>query len=1065
MNRGLEGLETAPIRAHAVGSSTWLRTVRTGLDDGDVAVHGPFEPSELDAAPLEGANCVLTDDRDVLAALGDEWPVVYAVESPDTGAIDRLLSDGAADVIAKTTTDQPSLLAHRLRRAVESASARRTAARRAEWFESLLAHTDDLLILLDTDGSITYVGPSAEQVGGYDAERMLDTHFLEYVHPDDASALRADFDALCAADPGATTTAEYRCQHADRSWYEHEVVLTNRLGDETRRSPSRRSDSDGEIDGIVASIRDVSEIHRVERDLAESFDRVSDAVFALDPEWRFTSVNDRAATILDVDPAEAKGRKILELFPELRDTPFQEAALEATRTGDSTSLERYYEPSDRWYDVQLYPSSSGLSVYLQDVTDRVERKRDLKDRTERLETLVQNVPVVLFAFDDEGTITLAEGRALENLDAAADDVVGQSVFDVFEDYEGVLADFGAALEGESTHSSATLDGRVFEAWCRPITEDGTVERVIGTAVDVTERAQYQEALNALHEATSHLLTVESEQAACEYVVDVACDVLDLETVVYRFDDQRNELVPTAYSQGLEEAIGSPPRLQPGDGPAWTAFVEDTPGRFDDLADSSLTGEPPGNARSGLYVPIGEHGVLVALDPQPARYDDETFELAKLFARTAEAALDRITRTRRLHGHEWELKRQNRHLERLNAASQVRQDIEQLLLMADSRAEIERGICDRLADLESCSFAWIGEPDPGGTRIRPRVRAGHERGYLDAVAVTTVDDSAAEPTGRAARTRSPMAVENVADSVRDGSWRGDALSRSFQSVYAVPLVYDGFLYGVLALYCDDRDAFDEPLRSMLAELGETIGYAIDTVKRTAALRDDDVAVVELELDLEDAVPMGRLADRLGSRVEFEGRTTRAEDSPTIFAVVDGAVDPETTDPSDIEGIGDVAVIAETDAETLVQLRYTTPFLGAAVDAHGGTLRTLVADDDGVRATVVVPESIEIRDVLSELRRRGFAASLVARREDSTTARAAIDASARNSLLDRLTDRQREVVQTAYHGGFFEWPRRTTGEAIADSLDISAPAFHKHVRAVELKLFTALFDDSSSVGLHS
>lgn len=60
------------------------------------------------------------------------------------------------------------------------------------------------------------------------------------------------------------------------------------------------------------------------------------------------------------------------------------------------------------------------------------------------------------------------------------------------------------------------------------------------------------------------------------------------------------------------------------------------------------------------------------------------------------------------------------------------------------------------------------------------------------------------------------------------------------------------------------------------------------------------------------------------------------------------------------------------------------------------------------------------------------------------------------LDRLTPRQREVVQTAYHGGYFEWPRATTGENLASALGISAPAFHGHVRAAEGKLFASLFD---------
>jgi len=63
-----------------------------------------------------------------------------------------------------------------------------------------------------------------------------------------------------------------------------------------------------------------------------------------------------------------------------------------------------------------------------------------------------------------------------------------------------------------------------------------------------------------------------------------------------------------------------------------------------------------------------------------------------------------------------------------------------------------------------------------------------------------------------------------------------------------------------------------------------------------------------------------------------------------------------------------------------------------------------------------------------------------------------------FMDALTDRQREVVQTAYYSGFFESPRENTGEEVATMLDISPPAFYEHVRAVQRKLFAALFNET-------
>ncbi|QFU83885.1 GAF domain-containing protein [Natronorubrum aibiense] len=1051
MNRGLGAPEMTHLRLLVIGSSPWLQTATAALENGDVTVRGPLEANaELEADTLDGVDCLLTDEPDVLAAIEPACAVVCAVESVDSKILDRLQDRGVTDVVRTSTVDTPALLEHRLQQAAQFETTRRTLSRQETRCQTLLEQSSDLLVITDVDGTITSIGPSAEQVLGTNPETVRDTSFVAHVHPEDTTVVRSALEDLRGRETGAQTTVEYRFQHADDGWFVHEAVLTNWL------------EADDEI---VISIRDVTDRHQVERELDDSFERVTDAFCALDADRRLTYLNDQAASLLDVESAAVLGNDFLEEFPDLQGTDFHDAAIEAMRTQEHTSLEGYYEPTDRWYDVGLYPSPSGLSIYFRDVTERIERERALAARTERLETLVENVPVVLFVVDTDGTITLAEGRALERIDGCGPDLVGESVFDVFDAHSTILEDARTALDGHAAHSVTVLGDRVFEAWWQPIAADDTdaVGRVIGTAVDVTERTQYQETLNVLHEATRHLLTVESKQAACEYMVDVAADVLDLESVVYRFDEQQNELLPAAYAPGLESTVGAPPRLEPTESITWQTFISDTPSRFDDVRESPSVYDATTAARSGLYVPIGEHGVLVALDPDPGQYDDETFELAQLFAATAEAALDRIERTHRLHRRERELEQQNAHLERLNDANEVRQDIEQLLLMADSRTEIEQGICERLAALETCSFVWIGEPDPSGNQLHRRTQAGHDRDYLDAITVTTVDDSAAEPTGRAARTLDTVYVENIAGAVRDGTWRVEALSRNIQSVYTVPLVYDDFLYGVVSLYGDDRDAFDAPLRSMLEELGETIGYAIDAVKRKRALQTDGVAAVELELELEAETPLCRLAERLATRVEYEGETMRADGSSMVFATVDADVVPDDVATlEDLEGVRTVSVIAETGAETLLQLQCPDPFLGSAVDTQGGTLRSFVTDTTDNRAIVDVPESIEIRDVVTGLGRRGFPASLVARREQSTADLSTIDIATRNSLLERLTDRQREVVQTAYHGGFFEWPRQTTGESLADSLEISPPAFHKHVRAAEQKLFTALFDGSSNRG---
>jgi len=53
----------------------------------------------------------------------------------------------------------------------------------------------------------------------------------------------------------------------------------------------------------------------------------------------------------------------------------------------------------------------GIVCIARDVTEQRERERQYRQQKRRLQTIVENVPIVLFAFEPDGTMTLSEGRA------------------------------------------------------------------------------------------------------------------------------------------------------------------------------------------------------------------------------------------------------------------------------------------------------------------------------------------------------------------------------------------------------------------------------------------------------------------------------------------------------------------------------------------------------------------------------------------------------------------------------------------------------------------------------
>ncbi len=158
-------------------------------------------------------------------------------------------------------------------------------------------------------------------------------------------------------------------------------------------------------------------------------------------------------------------------------------------------------------------------------------------------------------------------------------------------------------------------------------------------------------------------------------------------------------------------------------------------------------------------------------------------------------------------------------------STVVREINRALVEATSRDEIGDRVCRILTDADPYVFAWIGTVDESSARVEPQATAGVEDGYLDAVTVTTDDSTTGRgPGGTALRENRITVSQNIQHDEMFEPWREQALDRGYRAVAAIPLSHDGTRYGLLAVYADRPNAFDEAERDLLAELGDTVGQA-------------------------------------------------------------------------------------------------------------------------------------------------------------------------------------------------------------------------------------------------
>ena len=114
------------------------------------------------------------------------------------------------------------------------------------------------------------------------------------------------------------------------------------------------------------------------RRIASILERISDAFFALDREWRYTYLNGRAEQILGRNREDLEGKNIWEEFPELAGSVFEQEYRRAAAEDRPIEFSAFDPVRKLWADVRVYPSGHGLSVYFQDASARKALEEQLR---------------------------------------------------------------------------------------------------------------------------------------------------------------------------------------------------------------------------------------------------------------------------------------------------------------------------------------------------------------------------------------------------------------------------------------------------------------------------------------------------------------------------------------------------------------------------------------------------------------------------------------------------------------------------------------------------------------
>jgi len=219
------------------------------------------------------------------------------------------------------------------------------------------------------------------------------------------------------------------------------------------------------------------------------------------------------------------------------------------------------------------------------------------------------------------------------------------------------------------------------------------------------------------------------------------------------------------------------------------------------------------------------------------------------------------------------------------------------------------------------------------------------------------------------------------------------------------------------------------------------------------------VVEVEFHTEDPThPFVRGSAEASCTFDLAKMVPRQDGAYAEFFTVVGA------DPDRIGGLVDdretvdFEPVTEYEDATLVEFHVSDDCPARRLAELGALPQTVRASDGEGRIVADIPPQRDAPAVTDAFLGDNPDAALVTKREKETVTPPFSASGVRQLLRTHLTGRQFDVVETAFEMGYYDWPRRCTGEEVAAELGIASATFSEHVRTAERKLLAVLFEQA-------
>ncbi|GGJ01237.1 hypothetical protein GCM10008995_08890 [Halobellus salinus] len=485
----------------------------------------------------ERFDCIVSDydmptrnGIEFLQAVRAEYPdlpfILYTGKGSEEIASDAI-SAGVTDYLQKETgSSQYTVLANRIRNAVDNYRARIELAEREERLTLFFEQSPLCVIEWDEQFNLVRLNDAAADTLGYTQADLLGQSWEQIVPESDRDTV-ADVVADVLNNRGGYRSVNKNIRKdGDRIICEwHNRVVT---------------DEDGDVVAVFSQFQDITEQKRREQELREeqtlidrSLDALGDIFYFVDTDGGFRRWNSTLAELTGYSDEEIESMNALEFFEGEHREVISHSIREILAHGSDVTEAEITTADGRqvpheFRGVRMTDddgATTGVIGIARDITDRIERERQLERKTEELEqlaakyelqyhTLFEEAPVMTVltrSEDGRPVIEDCNSQFVETLGYDADAITGTELSELYTPTPAerpLSVGYTRSADGEFTTEKRELvthDGEVVETLLRAVprrTADGDTIGTVAMYINITERESIRRTNERLEEFTS-----------------------------------------------------------------------------------------------------------------------------------------------------------------------------------------------------------------------------------------------------------------------------------------------------------------------------------------------------------------------------------------------------------------------------------------------------------------------------------------------------------------------------------------------------------------------------------